>query len=118
LDKNLEEREENGRRYSLRKDFHVSPFIDMDISYSWFFTEPSEALDVQMTDFKNNRKLFEADLHMRRVEVSSASLASVLVYYPFMTMKVVSAIYWQALRLWKKGAPFYAHPKKRQEVGG
>lgn len=117
LDNRLEQKERNGRKYSLRKNFHVSPFIDMDISYLWFFTEPEEMLEVQMIDFKNNRKLFEADLHMKRVEISSASLASVLVNYPFMTMKVVAAIYWQALRLWKKGAPFYPHPKKEEAVG-
>jgi DUF1365 family protein len=28
-----------------------------------------------------------------------------------MTVKVAAAIYWQALKLWLKGIPFYPHPK-------
>jgi DUF1365 family protein len=30
-----------------------------------------------------------------------------------MTLKVTAMIYWQAFRLLKKGAPFFAHPAKR-----
>jgi DUF1365 family protein len=32
-----------------------------------------------------------------------------------MTLKVSTMIYWQALRLWLKKAPFYTHPEKRAE---
>jgi DUF1365 family protein len=118
LDKRLEQREDNGRRYCFKKDFHVSPFIDMDIHYAWFFTEPSEILAVHMVDFKDELKLFEANLLMERVDISGKNLSSVLINYPFMTMNVVRAIYWQAFRLWKKGAPFYTHPKKMEDMGG
>jgi len=116
LDKRAELREDNERRYCFKKIFHVSPFIDMNIHYEWFFTEPSESLSVHMTDFKDDQKLFEADLRMKKVEISGKSLSSVLVNYPVMTMKVVAAIYWQAFRLWKKGAPFYTHPKKMEHM--
>jgi len=40
------------------------------------------------------------------------------VRHPFMTGKVVVGIYWQALRLWAKRMPFYAHPAKRAPAGG
>jgi hypothetical protein len=33
-----------------------------------------------------------------------------LIRYPFMTLRVLSGIYSQALRLWWKGAPFFPHP--------
>jgi DUF1365 family protein len=32
-----------------------------------------------------------------------------------MTLKVITLIHWQALRLWLKGATFYVHPEKRRD---
>lgn len=54
-------------------------------------------------------------MRLERRELSGSSLARVLIQYPLMTAKVISAIHWQALKLWAKGVPFYAHPKKRKE---
>ncbi|MBU0946884.1 MAG: DUF1365 domain-containing protein [Proteobacteria bacterium] len=113
LEKHMEKEEAHGKKYSLEKNFHVSPFIDMDISYSWFFSDPSETLNVCMIDFKAEQKVFAAELDLQRREISGASLSSVLLRYPFMTLKVGWLIYWQALRLWQKGAPFYTHPKRK-----
>lgn len=53
---------------------------------------------------------------MRRTEITTASLASVLFRFPLQTVKIVAAIHWQALRLWLKRCPVYAHPKKKREL--
>lgn len=106
-----------GMKFTFRKNFHVSPFIDMDITYDWRFVPPAETLTVHMTDLKDGEKLFEADLLLERQEMTGANLSWTLLSYPPMTMKVISAIYWQALRLWLKGAPFYSHPKKAGNGG-
>ena len=29
-----------------------------------------------------------------------------------MTMQVMAKIYWQSLRLWLKGAPYFPHPER------
>jgi DUF1365 family protein len=34
----------------------------------------------------------------------------VLCQYPLMTLRVITAIHWQALRLWVKGNPVHTHP--------
>ena len=101
------------KRYQFGKDFHISPFIDMDIWYDWRFREPGQSLSVHLTNIEKERKLFDATLTLNRREMSSRDLNRVLLAYPFMTLKVTTMIYLQALRLWSKGAVFYVHPDKR-----
>ena len=39
------------------------------------------------------------------------------VRHPLMTVQVVTAIYWQALRLWWKGVRFVPHPLRGADTG-
>lgn len=108
-----------GGEHQFDKDFHVSPFMDMEQSYIWRFNQPGEALTVHMDNVERGDKLFDATLTLEKREINAASLAGALLIYPLMTAKVIAAIYWQALKLWVKGAPIYTHPKNkpaRQEV--
>jgi DUF1365 family protein len=105
------------QRHELEKEFHVSPFMDMGMHYDWRFREPGETLNVHMESFKENKKFFDATLTLRRREITGSLLNRVIWTYPPMTLKVTAMIYWQALRLWLKKAPFYTHPKKRAEGG-
>ena len=100
------------RRHQFAKSFHVSPFIDMDIHYDWRFREPEDSLQVHMTDYQGGEKLFDASLKLRRRQISRSSLTRMLIRYPMVTGKVISMIYWQALRLALKRTPFFSHPKK------
>jgi DUF1365 family protein len=102
------------KRYQFGKDFHISPFMDMDIWYDWRFKEPGKSLSVHMNNFEKDRKLFDATLTLKRREISSRDLNMVLLAYPLMTLKVTTMIYLQAIRLWSKGAFFYVHPSKRE----
>ena len=104
------------RRYRPTKSMHVSPFMDMNIEYDWSFTEPGTSLNVFMANSKDGERFFAAALALSRTEISPLSLARVLVQYPIMTARVLSGIYWQALLLWLKRCPFYAHPSKRQAL--
>jgi DUF1365 family protein len=53
-------------------------------------------------------------MNMRRKEITIGSLAGVLVRFPFLTVKIIAAIHWQALLLWLKRCPVYVHPKKKR----
>jgi DUF1365 family protein len=101
------------KRFRFAKNFHVSPFLDMNMEYDWRFSEPGDALRVQMINSQQATRLFVASLDLKRRELSGRNLARVLVSYPPITLKAVAGIYWQALRLWIKGATFYPHPAKR-----
>ena len=105
------------RRHQLKKIFHVSPFIDMDIDYDWRFCEPGEFIRVHMIDFQKGQKLFDASLTLKRHEIDARALTHALVKYPLMTAKVTTMIYWQALRLLLKKTPLLVHPKKRKSIG-
>jgi len=98
-------------RYRLDKEFHVSPFMPMDMDYDWRFTPPGKKLAVSMTSLQQGREIFTASLHLQQQELTRGNLAGALLRWPFMTAKVIAAIYWQALRLKWKGVPFCPHPE-------
>jgi DUF1365 family protein len=100
-------------RHAFDKAFHVSPFMPMDQSYDWRFSTPCETLSVHMENFERGEKVFDATLALERQPITGTNLARALVQFPIMTIQVVTAIYWQALRLWLKRIPFHTHPSKR-----
>jgi DUF1365 family protein len=71
---------------------------------------------VYMANSRAGRRMFDASINLARTEITGGALASVLARFPFMTVKVIAGIYWQALRLWIKRCPLYPHPGKRQKI--
>jgi DUF1365 family protein len=102
--------------FKLDKNFHVSPFMPMDIDYDWAFKldnqSASKQLFIHMKNLQNGTEIFNATLALQGSELNERALNWLLISYPFMTIKVVAAIYWNALLLWLKRVPFYAHAKK------
>lgn len=108
-------------RFCFKKAFHVSPFMPMDHDYDWRFNDPafgSPAEDkgagqlvVSMKNLDQGQRVFDASLSMRRRPITSTRLNLMLIKYPLITVKVVVAIYFNALLLWLKRVPFVSHPK-------
>jgi DUF1365 family protein len=115
LGETLNETKNGRKRYRFTKQFHVSPFMDMNFAYDWRFNTPGNSLNIHMINLKDDELFFDATLTLKRLEISSATLIRVLLRYPLMTFKVSTLIYWQALRLRLKRIPFYTHPDKIQK---
>lgn len=99
--------------FKFNKNFHVSPFMPMDIAYDWAFnvdkiSKPNQLL-VNMKNLQNGQPIFTATMVLERNEISEKSLNRLLISHPFMTIKVVAAIYWNAFLLWVKRIPFHIH---------
>jgi len=116
LDETLDEGRGTRKRYRHDKEFHVSPFMGMNQRYDWRFIEPGERLVVHIENQEQGRRVLDSTISLERRPITGASLAGVLLRHPFMTGKVILAIYWQALKLWIKGAPFHPHPKPAAAV--
>jgi DUF1365 family protein len=97
--------------FEFDKRFHVSPFMSMNQRYRWRFTPPGEALSVSMANLEDEAVVFRAGMRLERRPMTSRWMARALIRFPMMTLTVVTAIYWQALRLWLKRTPFFTHPK-------
>ena len=98
----------------LEKAFHVSPFNPMDMVYHWRFNHPDSTLYMHIENHKVS-KVFDATLMLKRRPLTSKNLRSLQLRIPWMTLKTVLAIYWQALRLWLKRMPVHPHPASRSE---
>ena len=99
--------------FSFDKQFHVSPFMPMDMRYEWRFGVPGQGLHVHMENWCDGAARFDATLNLKRQEMTASSMARALIQFPLITVQVLMLIHWQALKLLWKRARFHSHPSKR-----
>ena len=75
-----------------------------------FSDKPLSDNSLQKARRGTRNKQFDSGVIFRRTPVTSRTLNVVLLEFPVMTIKVIAAIYWQALRLWCRKIPFVPHP--------
>lgn len=97
---------------SCAKAFHVSPFIAMDMAYRFRVVPPGERLMIGIEVSDGQGVLLGAVHTAERRELTDAALLRAAVLLPFVTIKVVAAILWEAARLWLKRVPVVPHPRK------
>jgi len=102
---------ENSLRYRQSKALHVSPFMGMQLDYTFTFTQPQQKLVVHMDTTEETKPFFDATMTLDRWPWTARSLHHALIAHPWMTAKVICAIHWQALRLFLKKVPVYPRPR-------
>jgi uncharacterized protein len=86
-----------------RKLFYVSPFLDMDMRYDFRITGPDKRIAVGIRASSSARPILNAVLTGARRSLTDRNLMLVFLKVPAITIKVMAAIHWEALRLWAKG---------------
>lgn len=100
------------RRVRVLKEFHVSPFLPMDLEYHFLLSEPRSRLSIYMDVHDGGGKIFDAALALQWREWNAPEIRRALLRFPWMTAKVIAAIHWQAVRLFVKRIPFFPHPSR------
>ena len=88
---------------NCKKKFYVSPFMDLESKYFFKVLIPNERLSVIIDQRDKDGKLLFASQDGERVKLSSKNLLKSYLKHPLMTLKIISAIHYEALKLWMKG---------------
>jgi len=92
-----------------QKAMHVSPFLGSDMGYHFRVEPPAARLRIGVDVHDADGAALHTGWEAGRRPLSDAALLRVFVTHPLLTLKVVAAIHWEALRLWLKGTPLHPH---------
>ena len=98
------------------KTFYVSPFMDVSGKYRFHLRHTDEALSLSIENMFEAGRAHVATLNLTRDEATDRSLFRFALLTPFAGVGVITAIHWQALKLWLKGARY--HSRKQKTNGG
>ncbi|HRG38367.1 MAG TPA: DUF1365 domain-containing protein [Bacteroidia bacterium] len=93
--------------HSIIKHFYVSPFIDHDSHFEFSLTIPAEKLNIRIDDIKDHNRFFISTLTGIRKDLNNINLLWYSIRFPFITLKIITLIHWNALKLWLKKIPYY-----------
>ncbi|MHB1205751.1 MAG: DUF1365 domain-containing protein [Rhodospirillaceae bacterium] len=104
--------------HSCAKRFHVSPFLDMDLTYNFSVAVPDKGLAVSIQVRREETLVMSACVAAGRSPLTDASLLGCFIRFPMVTWKVIAAIHWEALRLCLKGFKLVRHHMAKEEASG
>jgi DUF1365 family protein len=98
-----------------QKVFHVSPFIKVTGHYVFRFAYHADKIGVWVDHHDGEGLLLQTSIAGRRVPLTGLNLLKAFFRYPMMTLKVITLIHYQALRLWMKGIRYISRPPAPEE---
>ena len=85
------------------KKFHVSPFINMECHYYFRVLKNSEKISIIIDQKDKDGKLLYASQDGKAKDFNEKNLIISYISHPLMTLKIIAAIHYEALKLWLKG---------------
>jgi DUF1365 family protein len=92
------------------KAFYVSPFMEMDLAYEFRVRPPTDKLSIRIDTSDADGLVLTARHLARRVELTDGALLKAFFAIPFLTLRVVGGIHWEALKIWLKGVRLKPRP--------
>lgn len=99
-----------GVRQEQDKLFYVSPFVEMATRYRFRISPPGGEVKLRILEMDDQGPLLAARFFGHRRALTTPALLRSFVTLPFLTLKIIGAIHWQALRLWLKGVKLVQRP--------
>ena len=99
------------------KLFHVSPFFEREGRYRFRFAYEGDSLGIWIDYYdptKNNKQLLTSLVGTLK-PYNRHNLRKAFWKYPLVTMKTISLIHWQALKIILKGIKYVSKPKQKKE---
>jgi DUF1365 family protein len=93
-----------GNKFHLNttKNFYVSPFIDHDTNFDFNLEIPAEKLNIRIDDYKDEKRFFISTLTGIKKPINNLNLFWYSIRFPFITLKIITLIHWNAILLWLK----------------
>ena len=95
--------ENNLIQNNCSKKFHVSPFIEMNCNYFFRILKPGDRLSVIIDQYDKVGKILYASQDGKKANLTGQELIKSYLKHPLMTFKIISAIHFEAFKLWIKG---------------
>ena len=99
-------------RHGCPKNFYVSPFLSRDCRYQFRIRPPGADTAIAIHEEEAGKPILNASFTGERKTLSDGALLKMLLRYPLMTLKVVIAIHYEAVRLMLKGVRRHPHAPK------
>jgi len=104
---NNETLQKNSFLYRTKKYFYVSPFIEHDVEFDFQLALPGDKLNLRIDDYKGDKRFFIATVTGEKKKLTRGRIWLYAIRFPFITLKVISLIHWNALLLWLKKIPYH-----------
>ena len=99
-----------GLRQARDKLMYVSPFLDMGMAYAFRMRPPGDSVRLRILESDEEGPILSATFAGERRRLTGRAIARLCAAMPLMTVKIMAAIHWEALRLWLKGVRLADHP--------
>lgn len=99
-------------KHTTDKVFHVSPFFDVSGTYQFSLKRTDKQLNLIVATLKDGAQSHVATIAAKATPATSSAWITLAITKPLSSLAVTTAIHWQALKLWLKGAKYHSKPKQ------